>query len=160
FFGLDPEAAHFHLAVDATEELVLSVEKLPAAVAGSVEAPFRSGNELLAGQGFAVQVANAHPGAANPELAGRIARDGLAGLVHDGADEVLERSAKGDALGLPRPAVTDGTAQHPDRGLRRAVMVEHLAGLAEASHPIHQFEGQGLAAKNEGALGQAVRGAW
>ena len=103
----------------------------------------RVGGEALGGEFGPVQVAEGHPGAGHVELADHAGRGGPQGLVqhvHPGAgqraaDRRLDRSGQ---------RLADGGA---DRGLGRAVRVEHPPARGPA---LHQLGRAGLAGRDEG----------
>jgi hypothetical protein len=57
---LYPEAAHFELPVQASEELDAPVREMPATVAGAVHPASRRGKKLFRGQDRIVEVSTRH----------------------------------------------------------------------------------------------------
>ncbi len=157
--GLDAEAAHLDLLVDAAQELQRAVREAARAVAGAVQAlPRRGGegvgDEALRRQVGAAQVPARELRSAQVQLPGDAGGDRLARAVqHHGAHAVHRPPDRHRGPGLA-PGV--GVRDRLDAHLRGTVQVHHLRAGRRA-RPLRQLRRQGLAPAEEAPQPRAAR---
>ncbi len=148
---LDAIAAHLDLIVGTATVFEQAVGADPAKVAGSVEplaSQERIGYEALGGQLRAPVVAARHAGAADVKLAVLAVGDARQVRVEQMDSHAGQRAAERQVTrgrGIGRPCMH----RDADRGLGRAVVVEHAAGRRERGDPRQQRGGRALAADDQ-----------
>ncbi len=135
---LDAVAAQLDLVVEPAEVLQPAVGAAPGEITGAVEAGARSaaepvGHEPLCREVRAAQIAARQPRAADHQLPGAPDRRRRPLRIQDVDPGVRDGPAEGDG-----PGRGELCSRRPDRGLRRAVEVPHLAGTCV------QIRGQAL----------------
>ncbi|VVN28615.1 hypothetical protein PS623_04664 [Pseudomonas fluorescens] len=152
----DPVAANLDLMIDPANELQQAIGAVARLVTGAVQpraiGAERVGHEALGGHARAQVIAAGDAGTAQVQLTGTVHRQRASITVEHIGAQIGQRPPQRQACSV-RPVAIKALGDGADRGLGRAVMVDHAAGRGQLLDALQQAWRAGFAAQHQALPG-------